>query len=161
MNLFGGEVEEEIEGISGKKIIGTVEKVKLIGKDGKEIEVEAKIDTGAYSTSIDTALAKELDFSSVLDYFEKIEKPTSFSREQVKQIEEDLRKKHLAGHEDLEDIVVIYSPSGVTIRPKVKIKLLIDNLEIISKANIVERTELKYPMIIGKRDLKKFLIEVK
>jgi alpha-L-glutamate ligase-like protein len=161
MNLFGGEIEEEIEDISGKKIIGTVEKVKLIGKDGKEIEVEAKIDTGAYSTSIDASLAKDLGFFDVLNYFDKIEKPTGFSREQVKEIEEDLRKKYLAGHDDLEDIVVIYSPSGVTIRPKVKIKLIISNFEIISIANIVERTELKRPIIIGRRDLKKFLIEVK
>ena len=161
MNLFGGEIEEEIEDISGKKIIGTAEKVKLIGKDEKEIEVEAKIDTGAYSTSIDVALAKDLGFSDVLDYFEKIEKPAGFSRDQVKKIEEGLRTKYLAGHDDLEDIVVIYSSSGVTIRPKVKIKFTMDQEEVVSMANIVERMELRYLMIIGKRDLKKFLIEVK
>jgi alpha-L-glutamate ligase-like protein len=161
MNLFGGEIEEEIEDISGKKIIGTIEKVKLIGKEAKEIEVEAKIDTGAYSTSIDVKLAKDLGFESVLEYFDKIEKPFGFSRDQVKQIEEDLRKKHLAGHEDLEDIAAVYSSSGVTIRPKVKIKFVMDNEEVFSRANIVERTELKYPIIIGKRDLKRFLIEVK
>jgi alpha-L-glutamate ligase-like protein len=161
MNLFGGEIEEEIEDISGKKIIGTIEKVKLIGKEAKEVEIEAKIDTGAYSTSIDAKLAKELGFESVLEYFDNIEKPSGFSRDQVKQIEEDLRKKHLAGHEDLNDIVAVYSSSGVTIRPKVKIKFVMDNEEVFSRANIVERTELKYPMIIGKRDLKRFLIEVK
>lgn len=161
MNLFGGEIEGEIEDISGKKIIGTVEKVKLIGKDGKEIEVEAKIDTGAYSTSIDTSLAEELGFANVLDYFDKIEKPNEFTREQVKEIEENLRKKYLAGHEDLEDVAVIYSSSGISIRPKVKFKFIMDREEILTKANIVERTELKYPMIIGRKDLKKFLIEVK
>jgi alpha-L-glutamate ligase-like protein len=161
INLFGGEIEEEIEDISGKKIIGTVEKVKLFGKDMKEIEVEAKIDTGAYSTSIDVKLARDLGFESVLDYFDKIEKPEGFSREKVKYIEEDLRKKYLAGHDDLEDIVAVYSSSGVTIRPKVKVKFVMDNEEVFSRTNIVERTELKYPMIIGKRDLKRFLIEVK
>ncbi len=161
MNLFGGEIEEEIEDISGKKIIGTVEKVKLIGKDGKEIEVEAKIDTGAYSSSIDAQLAIELGFGEVLEYFDKIEKPINFTRDQVKQIEEDLRKKYLSGHEDLEDIVVIYSSSGVTIRPKIKLKFILDEREIISTINIVERMELKYPMIIGRKDLKKFLIEIK
>jgi len=161
MNLFGGEIEEEIEDISGKRIVGTTEKVKLIGKEAKEIEVEAKIDTGAYSTSIDVKLAKELGFESVIEYFDKIEKPSGFSRDQAKQIEEDLRKKHLAGHDDLEDITAVYSSSGVTIRPKVKIKFIMDNEEVFSRANIVERTELKYPIIIGKRDLKRFLIEVK
>ncbi|HMN19615.1 MAG TPA: sugar-transfer associated ATP-grasp domain-containing protein, partial [Candidatus Moranbacteria bacterium] len=34
MDLFGGEIEEELEDISGKKVIGTIEKVQLIGKNG-------------------------------------------------------------------------------------------------------------------------------
>jgi alpha-L-glutamate ligase-like protein len=161
MNLFGGEIEGEIEDISGKKIIGTIEKVKLFGKDEKELEVEAKIDTGAYSTSIDVKLAVQMGFGEVLEYFNKIEKPADFTRDQAKDIEEDLRKKYLDGHNDLEDIVVIYSSSGVTIRPKIKLKFVMDKEEVLSIVNIVERTELKYPIIIGKKDLKKFLIEVK
>lgn len=71
MDLFGGEIEEELEEISGKKIIGTVEKVKLIGRNGKEIEVEAKIDTGADSTSIDTELARELDLEMCWSFSEQ------------------------------------------------------------------------------------------
>lgn len=161
MNLFGGEIEEEIEDISGKKIIGTVEKVKLITKDGKEIEIEAKVDTGAQSSSIDIDLAKKLGFEDVLNYFEKIEKPSNFTREQAREIEENLRKKYLTGHEDLEDIVIVYSSSGVTIRPKVKINFVMNNEEVISKVNVIERTGLKYPMIIGRKDMKRFLIEVK
>ncbi|OGI25588.1 MAG: hypothetical protein A3J76_05940 [Candidatus Moranbacteria bacterium RBG_13_45_13] len=161
MNLFGGEIEEEIEDISGKKIIGTVEKVKLIGKNEKEIEVETKIDTGASSSSIDVALARQLGFENVLEYFSKIEIPTGFKREEGKNILDNLRKKYLAGHEDLEDIDIIYSSSGTTIRPKVQIKFVMNNEEILSKLNIVERTGLKYPMIIGRKDLRKFLIEIK
>jgi alpha-L-glutamate ligase-like protein len=161
MNLFGGEIEEEIEDISGKKIIGTVEKVKLIAKDGKEIEIEAKIDTGAQSSSIDVELAKKLGFEDVLEYFEKIERPSDFAREQAPQIEESLRNKYLAGHNDLEDIVIIYSSSGVTIRPKVKINFVMNNEEVTSKSNVIQRTGLKFPMIIGKKDLKRFLIRIK
>ena len=161
MNLFGGEIEEEIEDISGKKVIGTVTKVKLIGKDGKEIEVEAKVDTGAGFSSIDAELAERLGFESVLEYFSKIEVPTGFKREEGKAILENLCTKYLAGHEDLVDIDIIYSSSGTTIRPKVQVKFVMNNEEILSKANIVERTGLKYPMIIGRKDLKKFLIEVK
>ncbi|HLB51010.1 MAG TPA: sugar-transfer associated ATP-grasp domain-containing protein, partial [Patescibacteria group bacterium] len=47
MNLFGGEIESEVEEISGKKIIGTVEKVSLLGKDDTRVDVNAKINTGA------------------------------------------------------------------------------------------------------------------
>jgi len=161
MNLFGGEIEEEIEDISGKKIIGTVEKIKLITKDGKEIEIEAKIDTGAGFSSISAELAKQLGYESVLEYFSKMEIPTEFKREEGKNILDNLRKKYLDGHEDLEDIDIIYSSSGTTIRPKIRIAFIMNGENILSKSNIIERTGLKYPMIIGRKDMRKFLIEVK
>ncbi len=161
MNLFGGEIEDEIEDISGKKIIGTVEKVKLFGKGGKEIEVEAKIDTGAEATSIDYGIARDLGFESILKYFEKIELPADFKREEGQKVLEDLRIRYLSGHNDLVDIDIVYSASGTTVRPSIKIKISMDNQDLISRVNIAKRTGLKYPVIIGKRDLKKFLIEVK
>ncbi|MEI8348287.1 MAG: sugar-transfer associated ATP-grasp domain-containing protein, partial [Pseudomonadota bacterium] len=74
MNLFGGEIEEEIEELSGKRVIGSIEKIKLVGKDGKEIGVEVKIDTGADSTSIDTELARQLGFGDVINFFNTIPK---------------------------------------------------------------------------------------
>lgn len=159
-NLFGGAIEEELEEISGKKVIGVVEKIKLFGKNKKEEELEVKIDTGAYSTSIDEALAKKIGFDEVIDYFEKIEKPEEITKENGKKIMEELKKKHLKGCEDLLDIDIIYSSSGVTIRPKVKIRFIMDEEVVVTRANIIKRGNLKYPMIIGRRDLRKFLVEV-
>jgi len=161
MDLFGGEIEEEVEEISGKKVIGTVEKVKLIGKDEKEIEVEAKIDTGAQSSSIDTALAKELGFEELLRQFEQInlsefdlkpENETSIKTQFM-----SMYGKNISG---LENVSVVFSSSGSSIRPTVKINFVLDALEIITSVNIADRKELKYPMIIGKRNLGKFLIDV-
>jgi alpha-L-glutamate ligase-like protein len=160
MEIFGGEIEEEVEDISGKKIIGTIEKVKLTRKDGKEIEVEAKIDTGAYSTSLDIELAKKLGFEDLLNFFESLEKPTDFTRDQSKTIEDELRKKYLGQHPDLSDIVIIYSAHGASIRPKVKVDFLLDNILVSALVNIVDRSELKMDMIIGRKNLGKFLIDV-
>jgi hypothetical protein len=36
-----------------------------------------------------------------------------------------------------------------------------DEERIVSVANLVERSELKYPILIGRKDLKKFLVEIK
>lgn len=160
MDLFGGEIEEEVEEISGKKIIGTVEKVRLIGKDGKDVEMKAKIDTGAYSTSIDTELAKELGFEDMLNCFNSLDLPKNFPRENAKAIEEDLRKKYLGTHPDLADISIVYSSHGASIRPKVKLNIFLDQVEIPTTVNITKREELKRGIIIGRRNLSKFLIDV-
>ncbi|MDR3583267.1 MAG: sugar-transfer associated ATP-grasp domain-containing protein [Candidatus Pacebacteria bacterium] len=160
MDLFGGEIEEELEYISGKKLIGTAEKVKLIGKDGKEVEIDAKIDTGAYSTSIDTDIAKELGFADVISFFNSLDIPAEFNREEAKQVEDSLRKKYLGQHPDLADITVVYSSNGISVRPKISIKIILDNIEMATQVNIVERQELKKSALIGRRNLGKFLIDV-
>jgi len=160
MDLFGGEIQEEVEDISGKKIIGTVEKVKLFGKDEKEIEVEAKIDTGAYSSSIDVELAKNLGYENLLNFFSSLEFPQNFSREEAKKIEEDLRKKYLGQHPDLSNIVIVYSSHGNSIRPAVKLNFSINGILISTEVNIIERSELAKSMIVGKKNLTKFLIDV-
>lgn len=160
MDLFGGEVEEEVEDISGRKVIGTVETIKLIGKDNKEVEVEAKIDTGALSTSIDTELAKQLGFEDLINFFDSIEKPTGFNRDQAKLIEEDLKKEYMGKHLDLAGITIVYSSNGVSIRPKVKINFILDKTEVVAQVNVADRAELKRNMIIGKKNLGKFLIDV-
>ena len=48
-----------------KRVIGLIEKVKVIGI--KEKEVLAKIDTGADTSSIDINLASELQLGPILD----------------------------------------------------------------------------------------------
>jgi alpha-L-glutamate ligase-like protein len=162
MNLFGGEIEEEIEDISGKKIIGTVEKIKLIAKGGKEIEIEAKIDTGAYSTSIDVELAKELGFGEVFEKFSKIDfSLLDNSPDKEATTKKIILERHQKEIPDLADVAIIFSASGSSIRPVVELEFIMDNKNIISEVNIAKRKDLKYQMLIGRRDLRKFLIEVK
>lgn len=161
MDLFGGEIVEELEEISGRKVIGTVEKVKLLGKDGKEIEVEAKIDTGAYSSSIDIELAKTLGFSDLLEEFSKIDLSSySLVPENEKSIKEDILKNHKSSLPLLEDASVIFSPNGSSIRPVVNLNIFLKNISIAAKVNIANRKYLNFPIIIGKRNLGKFLIDV-
>jgi alpha-L-glutamate ligase-like protein len=160
-DLFGGEIEEEVEDISGRKVIGTVEKVKLVSKDGKEIEIEAKIDTGAYSSSVDIELAKNLGFGEVLAAFSEIDlSQYKISPENEAEIKKDILGKYKGDIPDLEDVAVVISSSGSSIRPVVRVNFIMDKMEVASKPNVVKRENLKYLMIIGKRDLRKFLIDV-
>lgn len=161
-NLFGGEIEEEIEELSGKKIVGLIEKVKLISTDGRIIEVEAKIDTGADSSSIDIELAKQLGFGVTIDAF----KDTDISGYDIvpgkeKEIKEDFMQRFGEKIPGLYNVAVIFSSSGKSMRPIVKCSFVMDDERVISRMNITDRSKLKYQMIVGRKDLRKFLVEVR
>lgn len=161
MNLFGGEIEENIEGLSGKRVVGTIEKVKLIGKDGKEVELEAKIDTGADSSAIDRTLAEELGFEETLRYFDSIPSMTPATHEESDRLVEELRKQYLRPDmPDLKDIVFIFASNGVSMRPKIGLTLIMDGQEILASPTVVDRSALNYRAIIGRRNLGMFLVDV-
>lgn len=156
MDIFGGEIEEEVEEISGRKVIGTIEKIKIIGKNNKEIEVEAKIDTGAGFTSIDTDLAEQLGFEDTVMEYQKIEEKYDDIRHLNKKERWEIFK-HISY---IESTVVVHSASGSTYRPTIKLKIIMNGVEFNTKVTLINRSHLKYPIIIGKRNLKKFLIDV-
>jgi alpha-L-glutamate ligase-like protein len=156
MNLFGGEIEEEIEELSGKRVIGSIEKIKLIGKDGKEIEVEAKIDTGADSTSIDTELARALGFEDTLQTFaEKMA-----GRDIMKELTKSERESLFAEIPGLADTVAVSSSHGTSYRPMIRIECIIDTFTVPAKVSVIDRSRMEYPVIIGRKSLRKFLIDV-
>lgn len=155
-NLFGGEIEEAVEELSGKRVIGSIEKVKLIGKDGKEIEVEAKIDTGADSTSIDTELARDLGFGEALKAFE--ERITG--RDILNELSKEDREKLFVNIPDLADTAKVSSSNGVSYRPMIRIECVIDTFTIPTKVSVIDRSHLEYRAIIGRKHLRKFLIDV-
>ncbi|MEF3691954.1 MAG: sugar-transfer associated ATP-grasp domain-containing protein [Candidatus Moraniibacteriota bacterium] len=156
MDLFGGEIEEELEDISGRRIIGVIEKVKLFGKKEKTAEVEAKIDTGAGLTSIDKELAMQLGFEKLIKAWDDL----NIDYEKIKNLKVKEREAIFGDVPDMADTAIIHSSHGTTYRPMVKIKIVIDKRIISSKATIIERSHLKYPIIVGKRDLGRFLIDV-
>ncbi|MDO8240546.1 MAG: sugar-transfer associated ATP-grasp domain-containing protein [Candidatus Moranbacteria bacterium] len=161
MDLFGGEIEEELEEISGRKVIGTVEKVKITGKNGKEVEVEARIDTGAGISAISKELAIELGFDEAVRYWEEFNLDKVLSEEEIQKLSANKTWKELEKHPDIVGVAKTYSAHGATYRIEIKVSLLIDNLAVLSKLSISNRSGLAYPILIGRRDLNKFLIDVK
>ncbi len=116
-SLFGDKEAEE----EAFKILDAVEQVSFqIGDQTKTYL--AKLDTGAYRTSLDNRLVDELQLK-VLD----------------RQI-------------------LIKSASGVNTRKAVKVNFTLHGRQINSVATIVDRSHLKYPLIVGRKDLKGFLI---
>lgn len=141
------------------RVIGPVERVKLVSKDGREtIEVEAKIDTGAYSSSIDERLAIRLGYGDAIRYYKSFGVDRPLKREEVKKLREGDIEEKLKKHPDISDVVFVYSANGVTLRIKIPLIFYLDGVRIESEATIADRSWLKYPMIIGRRDLKGFVV---
>ena len=121
--------------------------------------MEAKIDTGAASTSIDRNLAIQLGYLETIEKFETIDsKKYTILPENELSIKSAILKDnpHIPL---LADVAVVFSSHGSSIRPVIKIPIKIQDMDILSKANIANRKQLTYPVIIGNKDLKKFLID--
>jgi len=169
--LFGGEIEEEMEEISGKRVVGIFKKIMIEGPRGKRI-VDAKLDTGAYYTSIDEELAVELGFGDGLAVFKKFfpeyhssnlfpGQKIDFQFNEIRRmrdqfLEEIVRKSNSL----IQNIKLVYSSNGVTIRPVIEVKVILDKTSITTKATIVRREHLRYPVIIGRKSLRSFIIDV-
>lgn len=170
-DLFGGEIEEDIEEISGKRVVGIFKKILIEGLHSKRI-VDAKLDTGAYYTSIDEDLAVELGYGEALsvykEYFPYYHSSQLFPGLDIDAQFEECRKirgEHLEeivrkSNGVLKNVKLVYSSNGISIRPVIEVKVILDKTSILTKATIVLRKHLRYPVIIGRKSLQSFIIDV-
>ena len=122
-DLFGGEVEEGLEEISGRKVIGINEPIEILDKEKNRHSTMAKVDTGAYRTTICTSLTKELGIDKIIG------------------------SKKVRG------------ALGMDERPIINLSFVLDKRLVSTEAFIADRTELKYDIIVGRKDLKRFLVD--
>lgn len=163
-NLFGGEIEEEVEEITGKQVIGPIEKVKLYKKGSEEfITIDAKIDTGAARTSVDEDIIKELGYADAIEYFNTFNYGTFNSIDEARQASTERQKLLDQGlipeHSDIESRVVVKASNGYTMRPILPLKFVLSGELIETEITASKRESLQYKAIIGIKDLKKFLID--
>ena len=159
MDLFGGEIEEEIESVSGKEVVGIYENITLVGKDMQEVKTKAKIDTGADSTSIDKKIAEGLGFKELIENLEKENIPEDVNREQGLKLEQELRERLIPKYPDLVDIQFVKSSHGSSLRPYVKVALKVKETQYETYVSIFDRSKLNYPVIIGRKSLGRFLVD--
>lgn len=122
-NLFSEELEQEIEEVSGHTVLGIEEKVIIHDHEGRQHSLLAKVDTGAYRTTIDEQVARTIG----------VDKPV-------------IVHKGVRG------------ALGTQTRPVVALSMMLRNKHIKTEASIVDRSHMKYDMILGRRDLQGFLV---
>jgi len=166
--LFGGEIEEEIEAISGRQVVSIVEGIKVYHKDwSPEIKKKKKLfetlkaymDTGFQTSRIDKGLANRIGFDESLNSFYKLDTPRSFKSfaEAQEFIEENNPK--LSSDENIVRLAKILEDGRIRVRPVLKVNIKISkeikNVEMI----VSTRQEMTYPVVLGKEDLKGYLID--
>lgn len=173
-NIFGGEVEDEIKQISGRQIVGLVEKATLFAKIDPESKQESKkhkpskipdiktkirINSGTRRSVISSKTLSKLGYKEALDFFERIKTPENFdSREEAKQYIEQNEDKFKA-HPLISEYIVTTEEEQVVIRPIIPIFIEIAGQKITSNIVPSKMSEVPYPAIIGRQDLRTFLID--
>ncbi len=109
-----------------RPVVSVFDQVGLKAYKGKRSMVKIKLDTGAYSTSIDRSLAEKMGL---------------------------LHSKNVIMEKSFR------SALGEQIRLIVGVNFLIKGVKIKTVASVSNRSHLDYQMIIGRRDLKGFLID--
>ncbi len=124
--LFVSNFSDRVKAEEGIKTLSAIEEITLKGDNGvKRKRVMAKIDTGAWRTSINSDLAKNLGL--------------------------------LSGNNILWS-KRIRNSMGVEERPVVALTLWLAGRKIKTVASVAKRLSLKFPVIIGRHDLKGFVI---
>ena len=188
-DLFGGEIEEGIEDISGKQVLGIIETIKIKyateimnqeseitnkeskdvddkggekierEEEEKEMELKAKIDTGADLSSIDSDLVKELGYGEIIEEFDKAIKRLKIDNNTTKEILDEKIKDKLEKWGSDFNTVVIKSSHGISYRLLIGMNIEISGVTIISQMSVTDRSNLEFPVIIGRKDLGRFLVD--
>ncbi len=129
--LFGESFVDRVTQDGEIKVLDPLEPVKISGFEQgkrKRVELMAKIDTGAYRSSIDQELAQELGLlrpDNILYY---------------RHYRSALGRRHR--------------------RPVIGLTLWIKGRKIITAANVTDRHRLRTKILIGRKDLKGFMVRI-
>ncbi|MBI2410521.1 MAG: ATP-dependent zinc protease [Candidatus Kerfeldbacteria bacterium] len=158
-DLFGGHFQAEVTSVTGRQVVGLVESVTVYGVEDKQKQVKAKIDTGADDSSIDMALARELGFGDAIDAFAAEHIPEELSEEEAKRLLEDLQQRLPKAHPQIARISKVHSSHGASIRFHIPLSIFLAGHKMSIEPNVFDRSRLEYPLLIGNRNLTRFLID--
>ncbi len=120
------EVVVSMKAEEGIQTVTAVQEITLRGENKKKMQVMAKLDTGAWRTSISRDIAEDLGLL----------KPGNILWEKR-----------------------VQSSLGLERRPIILLTFVLAGRKITTDASVAQRASLKYPMIVGRKNLKGFLID--
>jgi alpha-L-glutamate ligase-like protein len=164
-NLFGGEVEESIEAISGRKVINIKEQISIYHKDTefnkkKKINKELVIafaDTGVLTSRINHTLANRFGYLEALSLFRKLEIPDSFksftdAQEYINSKESDIEELP-----NIKRMAIVMEDDNIKVRPVISVITKIAGQ--IRELDMIVTKNIDTPVVLGRNDLTGYLID--
>ncbi len=176
-NIFGGEVEDEVKAISGRQIVGLIEKITITPAPKIETETKqfkkkkkrrkgfephktkARIDTGKIRSKITSRIAIRTGYKPALDHFKSLNPPEEFENSDAAKKWLKENKDELEKHPHIITGIVTWETRAPKVRPVIGVELEVAGQKIKSNMMISERRDLPHPVILGRRDMKTFLID--
>lgn len=149
-------VPVELDYKSSDKITYNNHKVILTNGD-KSIEVLAKFDTGAKSSSIDFGVAEKLGFSEAMlnrcKELQTIKIPQTISDLEKTKMELQISTFLKKEFPEISKVKVVKSSSGTSVRAFIRLKLTYNGRTITTNVNLRDRAGLKCEMLVGLDDM--------
>jgi alpha-L-glutamate ligase-like protein len=168
-NLFGGEVEESIESISGRKVVNIVEKINVYHKPAvsmkkrkQKIKVDKEItntfmDTGVLTSRISSSLANRIGFRNATKYYKEIDLPKNFNTFKEAQEYIDSKGKDIVKHEDILRLAKVVEEGKINIRPVIEITVKISGE--VKDIEVIITDDIIYPLVVGRSELSGYLVD--
>lgn len=141
-----------------RPILGPLEDVVISNGDHKKHKVLARIDTGADYSSICEKLAIKVGLKKIV---QKLRKVKDIIKNPIKNFQPE--KELLKSIKGVVGVVLVRQTTGLTRRVFVPLNIKIAGRIVETQVTIIERTHMKYQMIIGRKDLQKgnFIVDPK
>jgi len=137
-----------------RPVIGLVEVVEFFGKKHR-IKTLAKIDTGAYSCSLDFSIAKQMGLEELVDKSRELHRAfREKDKVKIEKLQREIKK-----FPEVIRFKKVRSSLGKEVRPLIKVKLRIAGKLIKAKAHLSNRRHLKYPVILGRLTARDFIVD--
>ena len=141
------------------KIIRSSESVYVYHKNGDDrMKVNARIDSGAKTTSLDLEHARLIGFDDAVEFLKEYPVGSPMTATKAERVRTKIAKQ-IKSHPDIVRVRAIHSASGSTVRAYIPLTIKLKNKKVKTVAALIDRSHLKFPMIIGRKDLKGFLVD--
>ena len=168
--LFGGEIEEEVELLTGKTVVGLKERIILYHKGYSPLEVKkgkrkyevvkGLLDTGILTSRINIAYANRIGWTQVLKDFYKIEFPQFQSLKEAKLYIQKNEENILKQHSNITKLIAITSDNTPQVAPVIEVVIKIAGEVKTILCAVTREKEITYPILIGRKNMKNYLIDI-